>query len=144
MRLKPEGKMPLLEWDDSLDVHVDDMNDQHQVLLKMMNELYDGTAAGMTRIDAIDRLGKLFEYTVKHFKEEEEYMESIGYEGLKSHQLIHKNLIDRLTELANGFKDSTEEKLPADFFNFLKFWLSAHIKGIDMKYGEASTAQKAV
>jgi hemerythrin len=119
------------------------MNDQHQVLLKMMNKLYDGTADGMQRIEALDRLGKLFNYTVKHFKEEEEYMESIGFEGLKSHKLIHVNLLERLGVLAEGFKNSTDEKLSADFFNFLKFWLSAHIKGIDMKYGEHASEQKA-
>lgn len=136
--------MPLLEWDDTLDVHVDSMNDQHQVLLNMMNELYDGSKSGMRRDIALIKLTELFEYTVKHFQEEEAYMESIHFEGLKSHSLIHKNLIDRLTGLATEFKNSSHETLPDEFFNFLKFWLSAHIKGIDVKYGNASVTQKAV
>lgn len=136
--------MPLLNWDNSLDVHVDSMNDQHQILLTMMNELYDGTHAGMPRTETLDKLGKLFDYTVKHFEEEEAYMESIQFAGLKSHSLIHKNLIERLTNLATTFKNSTDECLSEDFFNFLKFWLSAHIKGIDVKYGEAAQTKAAV
>ena len=34
-----------------------------------------------------------------------------------------------------NFKKSGEDKLGNDFFSFLAFWLSAHIKGIDKKYG---------
>jgi hemerythrin len=33
-------------------------------------------------------------------------------------------------------------KLTDDFFHFLKFWLSAHIQGIDKKYGEAKVVKK--
>jgi hemerythrin len=32
---------------------------------------------------------------------------------------------------------------PAEFFHFLKFWLTSHIKGIDVKYAAHAGAYRA-
>lgn len=125
--------MKLMEWSDQLDVGVQEMNHQHQDLLDLMNTLYEGNNEGKSFEELLPTLSKLKEYTIRHFKEEEEYMESIKFDGLASHKIIHEQLLKRFAQEEEKIIES--KKFPDSFFGFLKVWLSAHIKGIDMKYG---------
>lgn len=125
--------MSLLEWTDKLDVHVDSMNQEHVELIRLMNAVYDVNEREKTAVGGA--LDNLVRYVVKHFEDEEAYMESVGFKGLKSHQIIHKDLLDKVGKHVEDFKRSQSDALPDDFFAFLKFWLVSHIQGIDSKYG---------
>lgn len=125
-----------MKWSEALDIGVEEMNHEHKGLLDYMNQLYDlhnNKASGEEQKRVLDQFK---DATVKHFKDEENYMQKIGWEGLASHQYIHKSLLENFSKHYEKF--NTEGKLTDDFFHFLKFWLSAHIQGIDMKYGEFS------
>ncbi len=108
------------------------MDDEHKVLIKKMNDLHK---AWLEKAPP-DHLGRLLEdlgaYTVKHFKDEEAYMEKTKYEGLATHKIIHQSLLKEFQQYAEEFKQT--KALREYFFNFLKVWLSSHIRGIDMKY----------
>ncbi len=131
--------MALMEWSDELDIHVDGMNDQHKIILKYMNTLYDHATTNNSFESNAETITELAEYTVKHFKEEEEFMESINYNGLESHKVIHQDLLKKFTKHVERMKAAGE--VDQSFFSFLKLWLSAHIKGLDMKYGHAANAE---
>ena len=111
------------------------MDREHQRLVGLMNALHQRHVAG----DA-DRaeLGKLLDefgaFVVEHFAHEEAYMASIGYEGLESHKKVHANLLEKWTAKRREF-DAGDGKLSDALFHFLKFWLNAHIQGVDVKYG---------
>lgn len=83
------------------------------------------------------------DYVVEHFDNEEAYMESIGWQGLKNHQGIHKDLLAKAGGHVEAFKNSGTDVLPEEFFQFLKFWLVSHIQGIDMKYGAFANSPEA-
>ena len=68
-------------------------------------------------------------------------MQSIGFPGLGSHKRIHASLLEQLNEHANAF-EAGPGALPDQFFTFLKVWLTAHIVGIDAKYGEHAHQRK--
>jgi len=72
-------------------------------------------------------------FTVKHFADEEAFMEKVGYPELRVHTGVHKSLLARVTEYNNEFQKTG--KLSDAFFMFLKTWLKAHICGVDAKYG---------
>lgn len=120
-------------WDPTkLSLDVPDMDREHQVLIGHMNrlrQLYEQHAPAAEQGKALQTLAA---YTVKHFADEEAYMARVGYPGLKVHQGVHKNLLDRVGQFGEAFK--ANGKLGEDLFVFLKMWLSAHICGIDMKY----------
>lgn len=126
--------MPLMTWDSSLDVGVADMNREHQQILDLMNKIYDAREAGDTGASIITLVDRLAQVTVDHFRDEEAYMEKTGYAGLASHKLIHKDLLEKFTGFADEIK-ACGGAVPDRFLTFLKLWLSAHIRGIDMKYG---------
>lgn len=113
------------------------MNDQHKILLDLMNRLYDGAKAQENVDDLVSILEKLKNFTIKHFKEEkeeEEYMERTEFPGLNSHKIIHQQLLEKF--VAEEENILAQKSFLDSFFNFLKMWLSAHIQGIDVKYGE--------
>ena len=129
--------MAFLNWDPSkLSTGVKSMDDEHIVLIDMMNKLYDVTKQKVSRSETLRVVDELFKYTVKHFGDEERYMESVSFPGLGTHKLIHKSLLERLTGFKKGYEESGAQNLPDDFFVFLKMWLTAHIQGIDFKYAQ--------
>ena len=132
--------MSLLDWSKSLDIGVDAMNSEHKVLLEIMNRLYDRNAAKAERQELKAILKELGDYTVKHFADEEAYLLSIQFPELEKHKLIHKSLLEKFGAHAADFSKSGV--LENSFFEFLKMWLSAHIQGIDMKYGDYAKTHK--
>ena len=129
--------MPFYKWDPQLlSVHVGPMDDEHQILIKKMNSLYDAHARKAPKAELEKLLKDFANYTVEHFKDEEKYMESIAYKGIDSHKLIHKKLLGQVSTYVEEFGKTGA--LTDAFFRFLGAWLTTHIRGIDMKYGENS------
>ncbi len=131
--------MDLFEWDAAkYSVKVPKMDEEHKAIIACMNKLHalDQAKASKEKLrPAIDDLVKV---TVKHFGDEEVYMASIGFPDLERHKIIHRNLLDKVTQHKAEF-DATG-KLSEEFFVFLKMWLKSHICGIDIKYGTYNRA----
>ena len=130
--------MSRLVWSDDLDLGVDEMNIQHKILIQIMTDIGDASDKKAGRQTIINHLQRLEEGTIDHFQKEEAYMEKISFPDVSRHALIHKSLIKDLKTHISNFKNSQDEQIPEIFFNFLKMWLTAHIKGIDMKYAKHS------
>ena len=123
------------QWDPArLALNVPDMDHEHRVLIACMNKLHDLHEAGAGANDIRVSLDKLVTVTKKHFADEEAFMERIGYAGTAVHKGVHRQLLERLDGHADAFH--RERHLTPEFFHFLKMWLSAHIRGIDMKYAD--------
>ena len=130
--------MAVMQWSDKLQLNVKSIDDQHHKLLDLMNKLHDSYQnkdVFSTQHKYLDELGAA---TVQHFQDEEVYMESINYDGLAVHKIIHQDLLEKFTDHKN--KALEAQALTDGFFTFLKVWLTAHIMGIDVKYTRASNA----
>ena len=125
----------VFEWSPQLDIGVNNMNHQHQILIDYMNKLFQDNEDKKPKTVIVQSAKKLQDYTIRHFKEEETYLASIDYPGLDTHKLVHKNLLQQLDGHIKDFQ-ANGETLPSTFFDFLKFWLKAHIMGVDKKYGD--------
>lgn len=124
------------KWDPAtLSVNVLAMDNEHIELIRKMNKLHAAFAENATADKIEPLLTDFANYTIKHFSDEEAYLESIKYAGLDTHKLIHKQLLDQVTNYINDFKKTG--KLTDSLFKFLTVWLTSHIRGIDMKYGGA-------
>lgn len=129
-----------VEWTPRLSVGVAPMDDAQKRLIELMNRLYELCDGGEPKAEVRRALKALADFTVRHFREEEAFMQSIAFPGLSNHKRIHANLIEQLGEHVNAF-ESGSGSLPNGFFTFLKVWLTAHIMGIDGKYGEHARAK---
>lgn len=126
--------MTFFEWGPQYDLGVAQMNDEHKIIIGLMNRLWEQNAANASKETLISTLEKLRAYTTMHFADEERYMESISYPDIEPHRNIHKNILHRLDLFSVGYRRETSPAIPEDFFEFLKDWLSAHIRHVDRKY----------
>lgn len=131
--------MPIMNWDKSLDIGVKAMNDEHHGLLDIMNQIYDAHAVGKQGATINALVAKLGEACTEHFAHEEAYMQRIGYPGFTNHKALHTSLLTRYGDFAARIR-AAGGIASDDFFQFLKFWLSSHIKGIDTKYAAHATS----
>ncbi len=128
------GDGPMLAWDDSLSVNIDEIDSQHKVLVDMINGLHEAMRTGKG-VKVLERLvDGLKNYAVEHFGVEERYMEKYKYPGYLNHKKEHERFVGKVLEFETAFKQG-KASLTMDVMHFLKDWLVGHIKGVDKKYG---------
>jgi len=130
--------MPLLDWQSKFDLGVDAMDREHKELVATMNHIHDldQRGAGKAQVDAAIR--RLIQLTKAHFVDEERHMEAIGFPDRSRHALIHVDMLAKVAAHYESFQQGSGRVAKA-FFDFLVYWLGAHITGIDRKYAVHGT-----
>lgn len=125
--------MDFIQWDESLSVKVNEIDEQHKQLIRLINELYNAKKEGRDKAVLQQILDELFNYTFVHFTTEEKNFIRFRYPETEQHQRSHEGFVDKITEFKEAFYDGSAT-LSDDLFEFLKDWLINHIKGEDRKY----------
>ncbi len=125
----------LLEWNENLSVGVPSVDEQHKVLLGLLNELFDATQAGKGQAVLDKVLKELADYTVYHFQYEESLFAQTGYSAASDHKKEHDDLKRLVQALRQKYEDGASEILSEELLKFLKRWLSMHIMVSDKKFG---------
>lgn len=131
-KVSESGK--LLRWSESLSVGIESLDNEHKVLVKLINELSDNIHSGLGENAAKASLGKLIEYTGKHFQNEETLFEKHSYPDQEAHKQIHEQLVAKVVEFQRQIEKG-EEDISSELLEFLKDWLVDHIKKTDNQYG---------
>lgn len=85
------------EWRDEFNIGVEVIDKEHQRLFKIINKLFAFREEEKDSQWTCQEGIKYFKgHAVKHFADEETYMESIGYEGLERHRHIHCDFRERI------------------------------------------------
>jgi len=127
--------MVLMQWKDEYSVEVEEIDNQHKVLVNTINDLYTGMKTGEGK-DALEKiLNTLADYTVKHFSTEEKYMTQFGYPEYEDHKKEHENFVQKVGAFIEDFKRG-KMLLSLEILTFLKSWLADHITGTDRHYIE--------
>ncbi len=80
-----------IKWYDSYSIGVDSIDKEHQQLFKIINKLFAFQEEDIEGQWICQEGIKFFKsHALKHFSNEEQYMESIDYPGLKQHRKVHK------------------------------------------------------
>ena len=125
--------MALIQWDESLSVNVAEIDEQHKVLIDMINGLNESMRQGKSKDILGKTLNGLVNYAVIHFSTEEKYFDRFGYAKSYVHKKKHTDFTKKVAEFKTGF-DSGQLMLSIDVMNFLSDWLQNHIKGTDKEY----------
>ena len=80
-------------------------------------------------------LSKLTDYTLEHFKHEEEYMKMLNYPKYKEHKKDHKEFILQVATFNTNLLSATPPK-PEEILIFVKNWWINHILKVDIEYEE--------
>lgn len=126
------------EFDDSLVTGNEMIDSQHKELIDKINKLLDTCETASGKVQAIQTLGYLADYTDYHFKAEEELQETINYPGIAEHKRQHEDLRRVVAELHEMLEESegpTDEFVVQVQKNVID-WLYRHIKGFDRSVAE--------
>ena len=126
--------MKHISWDDSLDVDIEEINDDHHKLVNLFNILSHAVEEGDS-IDYVDAiLEELITCTIWHFRHEERLMVRYRYDGMELHKSEHNNLIEGVRAMQLMLRE--ENRLPTnEDLEYLADWLTKHIVGQDMRLG---------
>ena len=126
--------MEPVEWSEKFSVGVEELDQQHQQLVKMLNRLISKRETTDTHSETIsDMLLAMTRYAQKHFKTEENLMEAYGYPGLEEQKQEHRvyriKTVDFSTATTLGI-----DAVPEILLTYLFEWWIHHILDEDMKY----------
>lgn len=120
----------MIQWKADYSIGVPAIDEQHQKLFDLANQAYDLLKDDL-RFDKYDAivaiLNELKEYTVYHFKSEEEYMLSIGYKRFLSQKAEHADFIAKMEAVNLDAVDAAQNKYLLDTLDFVCAWISDHI-----------------
>lgn len=123
----------LIEWGPQYHIGLKTIDDQHKVLVDLINETYRSFGSNKNLKQLRKVIGKLLDYTVYHFGEEEKYFKSFDYEDYDGHKKTHDSFIEKIKKFKHDIK-SGDSTLNFEIIEFLKNWLINHIQKSDVRY----------
>lgn len=135
--------METIQWSEKFSVGVEELDQQHQQLIKMLNRLISTPETMDTHSETISEiLQAMTRYAQEHFKTEEKLLRAYDYPDLEKHKLEHiayrKKTLDFSTATIVGV-----ESVPEILLAYLADWWVHHILDEDMKY-KSFFAEKGV
>lgn len=109
------------------------IDEEHTRLFELAEEAYQLLQQEFLS-DKYDQIMAIFEelkdYTKKHFRDEEEYMESIDYQAIFIQKAQHRQFVAKLedTHIEDG---QDEDAVIGELLEFLTDWLVNHIVKMD-------------
>lgn len=120
----------MYEMKEEFKTGIDFIDEQHSRLFEIADEAYTLLKNDFT-IDKYDKVVELIDelkdYTIFHFKSEEDYMDSINYKRRFTQKIEHDAFIKKLDEVDYKSIDSDPDKYILKILEFLNQWLTGHI-----------------
>ncbi|SKC48550.1 bacteriohemerythrin [Maledivibacter halophilus] len=127
----------MFKWKDEYSCNINEIDNQHKKLLeiglKLSNIIKDKN--DLDHYDEIiEVLRELKEYTIYHFKYEEDLMHRHGYKELNGHRLTHEIFVNKIIEIENKDIDENQQKVTIEILTFIADWIENHILKVDHMY----------
>jgi hemerythrin len=123
-----------LKWTEEYSVGVKELDDHHRQLFSLLNNNLKSVINKNGDLKTIGAdLKKLQEYTITHFKAEENLFLKINYPDAKAHLHEHEEFRKELRKL-DTLADGTDDVAALKLLLFLSTWFTKHIMTVDKKY----------
>lgn len=126
--------MALFEWRDEFATGVAVIDEDHQLLISLINQLHDVVEADQDYEVVASVLTVLTEYTHTHFAREELLLKKTDYPHLDQHMEQHRKLKKQVVDIYQKFMSDGGSTVAMETLVFLKEWLTKHILGTDLGY----------
>lgn len=133
---KKEEKKDIFAFTEEYRIGVALIDEEHEELFAIIRRANDLITANLLHDkydEIVSVLDELRDYTVKHFTDEETYMESIGYEGLEIQKQTHEIFVNKLNDIDLDDLDNNQQQYLIELVDFLLMWLINHILKMDKK-----------
>ena len=127
--------MRLTQWMNEYSVGIDEVDDQHKVLINCIANLEQAIDSGdeKQRWSAIHyAIVQLSDYTRVHFSVEESLMRILKYPGCAEHIAQHQVFVKYLADMER--RSITQDISEDEIVGFLRNWLLTHILEDDKRY----------
>lgn len=125
----------MLNWKDDYAIGVETIDEQHKHLFVIGNKIYD-LLENYLLPDKYDKIieivTELKEYTIYHFKTEEEYMLQIKYPGYFKQKVAHDDFIKVVESIDFSGIDQDQEGHIRKLLEFIFGWIVDHILKSDL------------
>lgn len=125
--------MALFVWKEDYSVNVKEIDNQHKMLVGMLNELHEAMLTRKSKEIISGIIKSMVDYAGYHFSFEEKYMTKYKFPGYPAHKKEHDEFTGKVTDFQRKHQDG-HLMLSMEVMNFLKDWLKNHIMGTDKKY----------
>ena len=122
-----------IKWKKEYNTGISIIDEQHQRLVEMINELYDSFMKKEHKDKVKDIIKEMSAYTYKHFKTEERFFDMYGYSGKEDHVQEHQKFMKKVCEFQEMLVEN-KTSLTFKVLSFLQEWLLRHIGESDQKY----------
>jgi hemerythrin len=127
--------MPILEWNESFLLGVNQFDEHHKHLISLFNKTYD-TLVGYAPAENVGRiLNELIEYSNFHFSAEEQWMRENNYPKLAEHAREHAAFCDEIIQFQKEYIHGGIY-VSGGILTYLKEWLANHVLIVDANYVE--------
>jgi hemerythrin len=129
----------MYEFKEEYKTGIDFIDEQHKVLFEIADKAYTLLKNDFA-IDKYDRIIELIDelrnYTVFHFKAEEEYMKSINYKRMFTQKVEHDAFVKKINEVDFRHIDENQDESITMLLQLLNDWLTEHIFENDKLIGK--------
>lgn len=122
-----------IQWSAEMSVGSPELDGHHRMIIDCLNSLHPLLGATGRETEVAEVLGRLEEFVLLHFSEEEQVMRKAGYPDWRSHKAQH----DAMFDVVFNLKSDVEHGRTLDaqhLFDLVYDWLLKHILGEDRKY----------
>ncbi len=130
-----------IKWTPELSVGVNEIDEQHQKLYAIIDELVKAQSAVVDKSAVLAIITQLVDYSDYHFRTEDNYMIENSYPLFLSHRKEHLAYIKKMGSLIDDLENKGAT-LTEDILEFLCNWWQTHIAESDLKYARYIKAQK--
>jgi hemerythrin-like metal-binding protein len=120
-------------WKEKYSVHVQEIDQQHKQLVKLIFELFNSINKQATKEKLGSILDELVKYASYHFATEEKYFDTFDYEGKEEHVNEHRKFADKVVDFQKKYLNH-EVEISFELIDFLEDWLLNHLIESDQKY----------
>ncbi|MDA8140578.1 MAG: bacteriohemerythrin [Desulfobacteraceae bacterium] len=125
--------MAIIKWSEELNVGIKQIDSQHQQLISIINTLHDHMMQRKGKDVLKTIVDQLADYTRKHFTTEEQLFIKHKYSEATGHKHQHDAFIEKVAGYQNELQKGSN-MFSVDVLNFLRDWITNHIKVTDKKY----------
>lgn len=131
------------KWEEIFSVGNADIDRQHREFLDSVNALYLAIINFCSKEEVTQRLELIRDEALKHFKFEEDYLQSIKYPGLAHHKREHDAIIKKMNLCIEKTKNY-QGKVRDIWAVRMKLELMDHMMLHDAEYAEFSRSHSGV
>lgn len=122
--------MAYFEWADDMVIDGGQIDQDHRLLVDLVNELHTATTRGAGREVVASILSRCISSTRDHLSREEAMMERMGFPNLVEHKAGHESFMESLYDLQRKLQAGSIT-VAAQLSSTLRDWLSLHIRRND-------------